>query len=141
MQETSVAPELREAALAARPTRKEVGRQGEAIACRYFQKHGMEVIASNWTCAGGEADIVVQDDDVHVLVEVKSRLAAPDERDLMPEVAVTTRKQARYRRIALLYLCDNPTIERVRFDVVGVLVFGPGHGRVHHIVGAFTWDE
>lgn len=120
---------------------KEVGREGERLACIYLQKHGYEIVETNWRCYGGEADIIYKDDGVHVLVEVKTRLARDPSEELIPELAVTERKQERYRRIALLYLAHKPGVESVRFDVMSVLLYGRGRGRVHHLMGAFVWDD
>ena len=43
---------------------KRLGRLGEDVAARYLVSRGYEIIARNWTCQAGEADIIARDDDI-----------------------------------------------------------------------------
>ena len=52
---------------------KRLGRLGEDVAARYLVSRGYEIIARNWTCQAGEADIIARDDDILVFAEVKTR--------------------------------------------------------------------
>lgn len=53
---------------------KRLGRLGEDVAARYLVSRGYEIIARNWTCQAGEADIIARDDDILVFAEVKNAI-------------------------------------------------------------------
>jgi putative endonuclease len=121
-------------------TSREVGREGETIAALYLSRRGYEVVARNWRCVKGEADIVAIDGDTHVLVEVKTRVQVGEE-DSIPELAVDGAKQRRYRDLGLVYLMDNPDVRSVRFDVIAVSIVGEKCARLRHLMAAFSWDD
>ena len=56
------------------PSTREIGQRGEKIARRYLEKHGYQIVETNWWSAGkrGEIDIVAWRDNTLVAVEVKS---------------------------------------------------------------------
>ena len=115
----------------------QLGRLGEEIAVRYLAERGLEVVARNWRCRYGEADVVARSGDETVLVEVKTRLG----QDVDPLEAVIGRKQQAYRRIGLAYLMEHDELESVRFDVIGINVTRPGMARLRHLIGAYQWDS
>ncbi|WP_058270331.1 YraN family protein [Olsenella massiliensis] len=119
---------------------REVGRLGERLAAGYLARRGFELLERNLVNAGGEADIVARDDDCVVLVEVKTRVARPDDVDVVPELAVTKDKRRRYRNIALAYLLEHERTECLRFDVIAIKVEGERQAHLRHLVGAFAWD-
>ena len=43
--------------------RAETGRTGEAVAARYYQKHGCELIAHNYRTRMGEIDLILRETD------------------------------------------------------------------------------
>lgn len=99
---------------------------GEQLAVRWFEKHGWEVLARNWTRDIGELDLVVARpmhwgvEQVRLIafVEVKSRLST---RGPLPEVRVDARKRRKLITLARLYLAEHQLRRCVaRFDVVGV---------------------
>ncbi|MGN0075364.1 MAG: YraN family protein [Parafannyhessea sp.] len=127
-------------------TPKELGQEGEKIAGTYLTHRGYEVIDRNWSCSDGEIDIVARTldedgHDVHVLVEVKTRLALGIDKELIPELAVDRTKQEKYRRLALRYLYDHPGVFNIRFDVIAVNIVGMHLARLRHLCGAFEWDQ
>lgn len=126
-----------------KPTAKQVGRLGEQIARAFLETHGYTVLAMNWRCHSGEADIVAYDnlDDVTTLVEVKSRLSEIGPTTSFPEKAVDRRKQGRYQRIALTWLAFHPQTTNVRFDVIALNIYAPLCAKVRLVPGAFEWDE
>lgn len=118
----------------------ETGRVGEQVAADHLAAAGLEVVCRNWRIAEGdlrgELDVVALDHDqrVVVVVEVKSRRGAGYGGGL---AAVTVRKQAKIRRLAVAFLlaADLP-YRHVRFDVVEVrLDLVPP--RVFHLEQAF----
>ena len=86
---------------------------------RWYEARGYEVLARNWRVREGELDLVVAGPGVVVFCEVKSRSG---DAFGQPFEAVTPAKQARLRRLAMLWL---QSAERswpaVRFDVASVV--------------------
>jgi putative endonuclease len=120
---------------------REIGGEGERLAAEFLARRGYKVLERNWRCAAGEVDIVCRDGDVHVLVEVKTRLALGDDAQDMPELAVDRRKRERYRKLALLYLATHPFVESLRFDVIALNIVAERTARLRHLIGAFQWTE
>ena len=100
------------------------GRRGEDAAATLLAARGLEVVARNWRVAEGdlrgELDLVALDhrERCVVVVEVKARRSAAAGG---PLGAVTPRKQARIRRLAVAFLVQaSLPYRQLRFDVVGV---------------------
>ena len=116
------------------------GALGEDLAAQHLADQGLEVVARNWRVARGdlrgELDLVALDHDarVVVVVEVKTRRGDGFGGAL---AAVTPRKQARIRRLAVAFLLDaRLPYRQVRLDVVAVrLDHDPP--TIDHVVGAF----
>lgn len=112
------------------------GRQAEDIAFRYLQRHGLTMVARNFTTpsGSGELDLVGYEGEVLVVVEVKSRTSAeygPPERNVDRE------KEFKLLRGAEDFaMRAGVPLERVRFDIVSV-VFGPKGPEVRHLKNAF----
>ena len=117
--------------------RAETGRTGEAVAARYYQKQGCELVAHNYRTRMGEIDLILREPDgTLVLCEVKTR--SPDPL-AAPAAAVTPAKQRRLIRTAEYYLQHTgQSDEPVRFDVAEVTPLDSGRWMVHIIKGAFT---
>jgi putative endonuclease len=124
--------------------RQELGRSAEALASERLERTGARVILRNAraTEVRGEIDLIALDRGVLVFVEVKARrtgsLAGPER----PALAVTPRKRAKLRSLALAWLRDNdgrvPPHRALRFDVIGIHVDRAGRlVEWEHIRGAF----
>ncbi len=50
-----------------------VGDKGEEVACTYLQQKGYTVLCRNYTCKGGEIDIIASKGEYLVFAEVKLR--------------------------------------------------------------------
>ena len=101
-------------------TRSALGRRGEALAARRYEDDGYSVVSRNFRCAAGEIDLVVQRERTLVFCEVKTRAT-----DFFgdPSEAVTRSKQARLRKLAAIWLSENPASGmEVRFDVVSIVI-------------------
>lgn len=127
----------------AHPNPKQLGRMGEQMARVFLGSHGYRVIAMNWRCHAGEADIVAYDprDGSTVLVEVKSRASRNGDETVFPEKAVNGKKRSRYQRIALTWLALHPRTESVRFDVVALNIYAPLRAKIRLMPAAFEWDD
>lgn len=115
---------------------RELGRRGEDAAARFLERHGYEIVARNWECCAGEADIIARDEHAIVFVEVKTR---SDCEKGFPAEAVTAEKRERYERIACLFLSDYDISDvNVRFDVVSIVVVASDRALVRHHINAYT---
>ena len=122
-------PEVAEEPIGVR--KKELGRRGEDAAAEYLQRRGYDIIARNWTCPFGEADIIARDMDAIIFVEVKTRTSIDKG---YPEEAVTDEKRRRYELISLAFLSEYDEADlQIRFDVIGIVVMGDRACIRHHI--------
>ncbi|MGH3508875.1 MAG: YraN family protein [Nocardioidaceae bacterium] len=110
-----------------------LGDYGERVAARHLVSRGMVLVERNWRCDQGELDLVLLDDTVLVVCEVKTRTSSAYG---SPLEGVTERKAARLRRLAARWLVAHPHAPReVRIDLVGVLVPRQGAPTVDHVRG------
>jgi len=103
----------------------------------------MKILATNYRCPSGEADIIALDASTRktfgaetiAFVEVKTRSC---DRYTDPEAAVDSKKQRRLRKIAAHYLAKRDA-ERyaVRFDIVAIVAREGEKPTIRHIPGAF----
>jgi putative endonuclease len=110
-----------------------LGRYGEDIAARHLTADGMVILDRNWRCDVGELDIVAREGSTLVLVEVKTRRSAAFG---SPAEAVTWRKAARLRKLALRWVAQSDLHPAtIRIDVVGVIRGPRGAAVVEHLRG------
>lgn len=100
------------------------GVDGEAAALEYLKNKGMVPLQTRYHSRFGEIDLVMEDGDVLVFVEVKSR---PKGRTGDGAGAVTQAKQQKLIKTALCYLAEHPTDRVARFDVVELTQSGTEH--------------
>lgn len=104
----------------------DLGKRGEDAAAAFLVRRGFNILARNYQCAAGEADIVAEfwdgaERELH-FVEVKTRTSTYNG---FPEEAVDERKRRRYERISEIYLSNFGQGEmRVTFDIISILVTG-----------------
>ena len=111
--------------------KEQLGRYGEEIAARHLMDDGLRVLDRNWRCSEGELDIVARDGPgTLVFCEVKTRRSL---RHGTPVEAVDEEKSRRLRRLAAAWLKAHPRrADRLRFDVIGILVSREGTLRLSH---------
>ena len=103
---------------------------GEMQALRLLKKKGYRWLSWRYRAGNGEIDLIMQDGDVLVFVEVKTR---PDGRLGDGIKAVDREKRRRLRLAARLYLQKTGNEDRpVRFDVVEITRAG-----IRHMQSAF----
>jgi len=108
------------------------GQAAEARVDRTARARGWRCVARNYSCRGGELDLVYTDQDWLIVVEVRYRA-----RSDYGHAAATVRR-SKQRRIILStrhFLLTHPQYDQyaVRFDVVGV----DGNNTLDWIEGAF----
>ncbi|MCE5187329.1 MAG: YraN family protein [Planctomycetaceae bacterium] len=115
---------------------KRLGRWGQRQAERYLKRRGLVLIARNFSCAGGELDLVMADrEGTMVFVEVKSRQSE----SFVPALAaVNQQKREHILRTAKRFLSQFRISEKpLRFDVVTVLLEQAGPAVIKHYPNAF----
>ena len=110
-----------------------VGAHGEALAARWYEGKGYEILDRNWRRREGEIDLIVRPKTASS--SARSRRARPIASARRRVGAAT--KQRRIRRLAAKWLSElGPASDRawvdVRFDVVSI-----SRGRVEVIEDAF----
>ena len=115
--------------------RRAVGAAGEDAVAQWYAVSGYTVLARNWRVREGEIDLVARRDATIVFCEVKTRRG---DAFGTPAEAVTRRKQARLRTLAVRWLGDNAAhADLLRFDVASVKPDGRGAWIVDVLEAAF----
>lgn len=100
--------------------RQKTGKAGEDITCRYIENTGMEILARNFHCRGGEIDIIAQDGNCVAFIEVKTRSSVSYG---TAAEAVTIAKQRKITLAAYEYIEKNRLHDGYfRFDVAEVYI-------------------
>lgn len=110
---------------------KLLGRQGEAMAAELLRKKGYQIIGMNYKTRFGEIDLIAEDRDHIVFVEVKLRR---DRRFAEAREFVDPRKIERIKTTAEIWLSQNETEKRARFDVVEIYFSGEGGPEKEEII-------
>ena len=112
------------------------GKQAEALAARFLARQGLQVVAQNFRCRGGEIDLVCRERKTLVFVEVRLRRNANYGG---AAASITASKQARIILAARHYLSTNSATESdCRFDCV--LLDGLDERRLEWVRDAFSAD-
>jgi putative endonuclease len=117
-------------------SRLQSGAAAESLAAEYLQARGLEVLARNLRCKGGELDLVCLDGGVLAVVEVRQRGRA----DFGGAAgSVTPRKQRKIIRAARYFLRREPAwrVRAMRFDVLALEGIPAGEHRIVWIKDAF----
>lgn len=114
--------------------RNETGKEGEAMARTYLEKHGYHIRHTNWHYHHFELDIVAVQGDELVIVEVKTR-----SKDFLlePEMAVDRKKIQRIVAAADAYVRLFNLDAPVRFDIITLVKDAEGYHIREHIEDAF----
>ena len=130
--------------------RKSLARAGERLACCYLeQRCGMKLRVANAKVyltperhrVAGELDLIMDDGDLLVFVEVRSREGSYIDYST-PASTVNLRKRQHICHAARLWLKQNevPLTQRIRFDVVAVNWVINRVPKIEYLPNAFTWS-
>jgi len=115
--------------------KRSIGKRGEELARKFFQKKGYNVVAHNFRCHYGEIDLILRKERTFRFVEVKFRRSLDFG---LPQESVIKNKQERIRRAAVYWLRQRylPLDQEIHFDVLGI---SEDSGRIEfeHIEDAF----
>lgn len=109
--------------------KKEQGKYGEDLACKYLAGLDYEIIERNYLIRGGEIDIVARDKDTTVIVEVKLR--AGDDYGSAIE-SITTSKLRFLVRTTKIYAMEKDIKGGLRIDLIAI-DFKDGKPKIEHI--------
>lgn len=96
-----------------------IGKKAEKLAEKHLQKNGLKLIERNFYSRMGEIDLIMQDGEVLVFVEVRSRKSRTYGGSL---ASITVQKQQKIIKTAYNYLQKKQLFDKhpFRFDVVGI---------------------
>jgi putative endonuclease len=119
-----------------RDRRRETGRIGEALAARYLENKGYNILETNWRNRYGELDLIAERAGELVIVEVRTTRGRQYGYGFQ---SIGRRKQQQVRKLALAYLQSRqPQMASFRIDVISVLLSPSGVLlRFDHLEGAF----
>lgn len=112
----------------------ELGKQGEDLACAWYESRGYRIMARNWRLKKLECDLIVADAQFVVFAEVKTRSSITFGE---PQIFVTYEKQLNLMRLANYYMQTHKIAKEARFDIVSV-VAGNGFEKVEVFEDAFN---
>jgi putative endonuclease len=97
----------------------DTGNKAEAMAAKFLQKKGYEILDQNYTFGKGEIDIVALKDDWLVFVEVRARSEVAHG---FPEQTISKNKANLIIKTAENYIFQNDWRGKVRFDIIAITV-------------------
>jgi putative endonuclease len=121
-------------------SRREIGKLGEDIACRYLLNKKYKILNRNYHSRYGEVDIIAKDlKGFLVFIEVKARTSS---RYGQGYEAVDSLKQEKIVKTAYVYLEENKIRDdNYRIDVLSIyLDFKRRIGKVSHFRNA-VWED
>ncbi|GMU37801.1 MAG: YraN family protein [Planctomycetia bacterium] len=115
--------------------RKRLGGRSEKLAASFLRRKGYRLVAHNYVCPAGEADLIVVDGDTIVFVEVRTR----QEGEVAPEATIVQSKKDALSTVARTFLHDtNAWALPCRVDVVAITLKGDGEADIKHYIDAFN---
>ena len=109
--------------------KKEQGKYGEDLACKYLAGLGYEILERNYLIRGGEIDIVALDGETTVIIEVKLREG--DEYGSAVE-SITPSKLKYLIRTTKIYAYERDIKGGLRIDLIAI-DFKNGKPEITHI--------
>ncbi|MBD1553295.1 YraN family protein [Pseudomonas typographi] len=125
--------------MSAQAPSKRSGREAEAYALGYLRQQGLQVLAQNWHCRGGELDLVMLDSDTVVFAEVRYRQHRQWGGALE---SIDARKRQRLILAArhFLHACPQWAEQPCRFDVIAIEGNDPARPGLNWVKHAFDSD-
>lgn len=100
-------------------TTRQIGDQGENLACDYLVQLGWEILERNYFSGHSEVDIIAKDGEIFVFIEVKMR---SNTKYGHPIEYVSENKVAHVFKAAEAWIREQKiTNSPMRFDVIGII--------------------
>ncbi len=99
-----------------------------------MQKKGHIIIDTNFRYERNEIDIISLEKDILVFTEIKTRTHFNFG---YPEEAVTLKKQDLIKKTAEFFLQENEEYQKVRFDIISILIRNGQVLEIKHFIDAF----
>ena len=100
-------------------THNDLGKEGEALAVKWFIQHGCEILHTNWRHSHYEVDIIASRKNVLHFIEVKARRS---KKFGYPEEGVGKKKIQNLMNAAEEFLHQFPEWKRIQFDILSILL-------------------
>lgn len=114
----------------------ELAKRGKEAVARFLYGKGYDIIARDWECAAGTADIIARNSHTVIFVEA---MTYGTERDGFPEPKQSNSRRRKWENIALAFMADFDEVDiAVRFDQVAVKVLAPDRAMIRHFIGAYS---
>ena len=113
---------------------KQVGKLGEALAKKFLVGKGFWLVDTNYHIRGGEIDLIMENDDILLFAEVKTRNSIYFGE---PEESLTQKKIRKLLRAILHYLSENEIKKRWRCDLIAIKFTSPGEAQIKQIKNIF----
>ncbi len=111
-----------------------LGKAGEQHALLFLQQKGHTIVQTNYRFSRKEVDIISIVDDILVFTEIKTR---SHYQYGFPEEAVGKRKQDALKCVAQNFCLSYPELQKIRFDVISILIQENCIKEVLHFEDAF----
>ena len=95
------------------------GNTGEALAVRYLQGYGYNMLHQNWRHSHWEVDIIAEKVGVLHFIEVKTRRT---KKFGHPEESVGKKKIQNIINASEAYLYQQPQWKRIQFDILSITI-------------------
>ena len=113
---------------------KQIGNIGEGLALKFLKGKGFRLIEKNYHIRGGEIDLIMENDDILLFAEVKTRNSIKFGE---PEDAITARKIKKLIRAILHYLHENPSKKSWHCDLIAIKFISRKQAQISQIKDIF----
>jgi putative endonuclease len=111
----------------------ELGKFGESLAVAHLQKHGYDILETNWVFQKAEVDIIAQKENTLAIIEVKTRSGIDFG---LPQDFVGQKKIRLLVKAVDEYVISRNLEAEVRFDIIAVRKHGQKY-IIEHFEDAF----
>jgi putative endonuclease len=112
----------------------ETGKKAEALAAKYLEEKGYEIVFRNYRYGRAEVDLIVKKDIFLVFVEVKS---LTNTKFGNPEISVHKNKVRLVTRAADNFVFQTNWLQQIRFDIISIIFKTEDDFEISHFEDAF----
>jgi putative endonuclease len=112
----------------------ETGKKAEALAAKYLEEKGYEIVFRNYRYGRAEVDLIVKKDIFLVFVEVKS---LTNTKFGNPEISVNKNKVRLVTKAADNFVFHTNWQQQIRFDIISIIFKSETEFEITHFEDAF----